>query len=422
MAEHGRRLGNDSRNAHELNVMLVVLETHPVQYHAPVYRAVQEQFNVPVTAIYGSDFSVAGYLDREFGASFAWDTDLLSGYEAIFLSRVEVGGAGRYEDVSPKGLRRTLRQVAPSAVLITGYGGRFNRAAVYEALKGGYPILFRGETTDHTRARNQLKAFAREKILSWLYQRCSGLLYIGERSRQHYKRLSCPDGKLYFSPYCVETSPFEVDEQARESLRANTRRELGVGEEKIALLFSGKLSLHKGPDLLLRAVKRLPLTLRHKIIVLFLGSGQLREEAQRLAESEPLIATRFLGFQNQTQLSRFYHASDFLVLPSRGETWGLVVNEALHHGLPCIVSEKVGCAPDLIDAGVTGFVFKKSEEYLATTIDQALPLAGRLDVRQACREKVRAYSVQEAAKGIAEAYKEIVESKARCMSRAALTA
>ena len=73
--------------------MLAVVETHPVQYHAPVYRAVQQQFGIPVTAIYGSDFSVAGYRDAEFGATFAWDTDLLSGYTSIFLTRSAPGTA-----------------------------------------------------------------------------------------------------------------------------------------------------------------------------------------------------------------------------------------------------------------------------------------------------------------------------------------
>jgi hypothetical protein len=67
---------------------LAVIETHPVQYHAPVYRELQKTWGIPVTAIYGSDFSVAGYRDREFGATFAWDSDLLSGYSSIFLDRV----------------------------------------------------------------------------------------------------------------------------------------------------------------------------------------------------------------------------------------------------------------------------------------------------------------------------------------------
>src|SRR5438445_5111187 len=78
-------------NAHGL----AIIETHPVQYHAPVYRAVQ-RLGVPITVVYGSDFSVAGYRDREFGARFAWDTDLLSGYSARFLTQVATGGAADY--------------------------------------------------------------------------------------------------------------------------------------------------------------------------------------------------------------------------------------------------------------------------------------------------------------------------------------
>src|SRR5919202_6319478 len=101
--------------------MLAIIETHPIQYHAPVYRALQKEFGVPVTAIYGSDFSVHGYRDQEFGATFAWDTDLLSGYRPVFLSRVENGGARSFEEVSARGLDRALREVAPRATMVCGY-------------------------------------------------------------------------------------------------------------------------------------------------------------------------------------------------------------------------------------------------------------------------------------------------------------
>src|SRR5437588_6156086 len=96
---------------------LAVIETHPVQYHAPVYRALQQHFGIPVTAIYGSDFSVAGYHDQEFGARFAWDTDLLSGYSSVFLSRVDRGGARSIDAVSARGVGEALRRVSPRAVL-----------------------------------------------------------------------------------------------------------------------------------------------------------------------------------------------------------------------------------------------------------------------------------------------------------------
>src|SRR5215470_13434426 len=137
--------------------MLAVIETHPIQYHAPMYRILQRKYGVPTTAIYGSDFSVAGYMDREFGTDLAWDTDLLSGYNQVFLSRVSDGGARTFDGVSAKGLENILRKVAPKMALIVGYSPRFNQAAFYRAWRAQYPILFRGETTDHARGRNPIK-------------------------------------------------------------------------------------------------------------------------------------------------------------------------------------------------------------------------------------------------------------------------
>jgi glycosyltransferase involved in cell wall biosynthesis len=389
--------------------MLAVIGTHPVQYHAPVYRALQAKFGVPVTAIYGSDFSLAGYRDREFGAEFAWDTDLLSGYQQVFLSRVSEGGARSFEEVSARGLGKTLRALAPRAVLALGYSTRFNQAALYEAWRIGFPILFRGETADHNRNRTRLKALARDGLLRLCYRRSARLLYIGKRSYQHYRRLSCSDEKLIFSPYCVDVSPFEVDEQARARLRSTMREDLGISSEQVVLLFSGKLSPRKGPELILQAVKRLPSDVGGSIVVVFLGSGQLVEDLRRLALEQPQVKVIFPGFQNQTRLSRYYHAADLLILPSReDETWGLVINEALHHGLPCVVSDAVGCAPDLIESGVTGYTFDPgSPHQLASTLRQAFELIGRDEVRLSCRRKVSGYGIEDAARGIAEAYSQV---------------
>ncbi len=169
--------------------MLAVIETHPVQYHAPVYRAIEQRFGVRVTAIYGSDFSVAGYHDADFAATFAWETDLLSGYSSVFLSRVESGGPQRSDAVSGDGIRNALRELKPEAALILGYSPSFHRVAWFEAWRAGCRLLFRGETNDDTHPRNWVTARARGTALSLAYHSCDRLLYIGERSRQHYRRL-----------------------------------------------------------------------------------------------------------------------------------------------------------------------------------------------------------------------------------------
>jgi glycosyltransferase involved in cell wall biosynthesis len=149
---------------------------------------------------------------------------------------------------------------------------------------------------------------------------------------------------------------------------------------------------------------------REKTALLFLGDGGLKPSLAALAQAAPTVRAHFLGFHNQTQLSRFFHAADLLVLPSIfSETWGLVVNEALHHGLPAVVSEAVGCAPDLVSEGQTGVVCETgSVAALAAAIERALKLAHRPGIREACRQRVGGYSVHRAAEGIARAYRPVV--------------
>jgi glycosyltransferase involved in cell wall biosynthesis len=388
--------------------MLAVIETHPVQYHAPVYRAVQEHFGIPVTAIYGSDFSVAGYRDAEFGATFAWDTDLLSGYASVFLSRSAPGTTPDLRTLSASGLRDALRAVNPRATMVVGYSPSFHRVAWREARALGRPVLFRGETTDVAVDRSWAAAAMRDAALRLAYRRCAACLYIGRHSRDHFMRHGVTRDRLFFSPYCVDESTFSTGEETREDLRARGRDALGVPDTAIVLLYSGKLSLRKGLDLLIPAVSQLPAATRADVIVALLGDGELRarmvEDAARAG-----VVVRPLGFRNQRELSRFYHAADLLVLPSRAsETWGLVTNEALLHGLPAVVSDRVGCAPDLVTDGMTGAVFAAgSAEGLSSALQRAWPLMGRRDVRDACRERAAGYSVLRAAEGIAHAYRRV---------------
>jgi glycosyltransferase involved in cell wall biosynthesis len=386
---------------------LLVVETHPIQYHAPVYRRLQQAHGVPVTVVYGTDASLRGYHDREFGADVTWDVDLLSGYTARFLSRVAEGASGDPMSVSARGIGRMLDAVRPTAVLIVGYSPAFHRRAWASAWRRGLPILFRGEASDmHQTTRRAVRA-ARDMALRIAYRTCARLLYIGERARRHYRAHGVADERLVFSPYCVDLAPFACGEADRARLRQPTRAAAGVADDRLVLVFSGKLSPRKGVDLILPAVRRLPEAIRSRVVFVCAGDGALRAALTAEATAREPIPFVVLGVQPQAGLSRWYHAADMLVLPSRqAETWGLVVNEALHHGLPVVVSDRVGCAPDLVDASTGGVCAADSCASLSAAIERATALVGRLDIREACRAKVSGYSVARAAAGIAEAYRD----------------
>ena len=107
--------------------------------------------------------------------------------------------------------------------------------------------------------------------------------------------------------------------------------------------------------------------------MIYLGSGPQYAELKQLLEPE--LGRRFIapGFVNQSKLGLYFKSADVFILPSTYDTWGLVVNEAMHFGLPCIVSDMVGSRHDLIKSGETGLVFDhKSSADLASCMKRFL--------------------------------------------------
>lgn len=389
---------------------LAVIHTHPIQYLAPLYREVQRQ-GVPVTAIYGSDFSVAGYQDEEFGTSVSWEVDLLSGYDARFLDRKSRGGPESPEEAGVRGLWQALNEVEPTAIMLSAYYPWFHSLAALLSAFYAYKsekevrLLLRAETTDHAEHRGGLKKTVRDTFLSSFYSLFDHFLYIGERSKNHYQRFKIGQERLSFSPYSVNTDVFQEGESKREKRRKKIRGDFGIEEDTYTVLFVGKISERKGVDLLVEALAGMEE--KEEVALLFVGEGSMERKLRRRAQQEG-VEVHFAGFQKQEDLSPFYHASDALVLPSRrGETWGLVVNEALHHGVPAIVSDQVGCAPNLIESGRTGEVFRNEDvEDLRQAI---LTVKSRYDRTEEHREEIRqfaeAYSIEVSARGIVNALK-----------------
>ena len=159
-------------------------------------------------------------------------------------------------------------------------------------------------------------------------------------------------------------------------------------------------------DLLLAAarVKSVP------VEVTFAGAGDLEPELKEIARREGVNAS-FTGFRNQSELPAVYAGADLLVLPSDGlETWGLVVNEAMACGLPAIVSDAVGCGPDLVETGKTGAIFPLGDvSALADAIETVLGLDPEATRRHVIA-RVDRYSPAACALGIVRAVATIGQS------------
>jgi glycosyltransferase involved in cell wall biosynthesis len=125
----------------------------------------------------------------------------------------------------------------------------------------------------------------------------------------------------------------------------------------------------KAPEVLLKAFAMIAEPKAHLV---FVGAGPLETTLQKLQRDLSVTNVHWEGFVNQSALPAYYRASDVLVLPSRFEPWGLVVNEAMACGTPCIVSDVVGAGPDMVEGQDTGLIIPHDDvEALAAALRMA---------------------------------------------------
>ncbi len=223
-------------------------------------------------------------------------------------------------------------------------------------------------------------------VLPPVLQLYDALFYIGTHNRSFYQHYGVREQRLFFTPYCVDNAGFLAGLDRHLAARLTTRSELGVGSTDRVLLFAGKLIERKRPLDIIRAVATLEPARRPFIV--FVGSGPLASDVRRIATTLGVNKYAITGFKNADEIGRYYAAADAFVLPSEFETWGLVVNEAMVHALPTIVSDRCGCAIDLVEDGTTGYRFPAGDS--AALADRMARVFQDEGKRRAMGERARA--------------------------------
>jgi len=379
---------------------LAVFASHPIQYQAPLWRGLSARDDVDLVVYYLSDHSIRGGTDEGFGVSVSWDVPVLEGYESVFLARdADLSRPGSVGLPCDPGV--LLREGRFDAVFVNGYTHRFEWQVLRAARQLGIGTLIRGEFTDVLRPGHTLvRRIARDLYLRWIYRSIDAFCVVGRDAERHLERFGIPIDRRFASPYCVDSEHFEAQGAALD--RATCRAELGLRNEDRVLLFSGKFIPRKAPQLLVEAAARLG---DERVVVILLGSGELEPSLREFGKRTLGTRLRMPGFVNQNALGRYFRAADLFVLPSRFETWGLVVNEAMHFGLPVVASSKVGSTRDLVIDGETGFVFEDgSVDDLACRLAAALQDPAALArMGRAAHMRIQSYSSRRAVEGIAAA-------------------
>jgi len=333
---------------------LAIITTHPIQYYAPVFKLLNERqaISIKVFFTWGQD-SVKKY-DPGFNRKIEWDIPLLEGYPYEWVKNTSNDpGTHHFTGIVNPGIIDRVNAWQPDAILVYGWGFQ-SHLKVIKHYKNKIPVLFRGDSS-LLDEKNGAKYLLKPVFLKWVYKDVDYAFYVGQNTKAYFKKYGLTDDRLKFAPHAVDNDRFGLD---RKHEKAFLRREEGIKNDELIILFAGKLEEKKDPGLLLEAFMKLDKPAAH---LLFVGNGPLEGMLKEKAKGNQRV--HFMDFQNQSQMPAVYQACDLFCLPSKGpgETWGLAVNEAMAAGKAVLTSDKVGAAADLMKTGENGAIFKAGD-------------------------------------------------------------
>ncbi|MGN6646909.1 MAG: glycosyltransferase family 4 protein, partial [Cytophaga sp.] len=310
-----------------------------------------------LTVLYCSDETIKGYKDKEFGVEVKWDTPILEGHEYIFLKNnarkpsIYNGffGLVNWEVIS------VLKKNKDATLILHGWNRMTFWIAMIYCKISGIPFWIHSENPlSQELQKSSLNRSIKKIFLGMIFRWSDRLCYIGEESKRFYQYYA-GNHKSVFMPYSVDNRWFQEQYAKVSDKKDFLKQGLGLPDDKVIILFSGKYIEKKRPMDLIRAAE---ICKDLNAFFVFMGDGELRKEMEMYIKEKALKNITLTGFKNQSEIPGYFASADVFVLPSgAGETWGLVVNEAMNFNLPIVVSDIVGSSKDLVENGVNGYIY-----------------------------------------------------------------
>ena len=370
--------------------------------------------------------AVMEILAVEFGGSsgeYAWERS----EAAQALQRVTLFPASSSRQVSTLDFEARLNEVLdgfrPEAVAIPGWSGRGAFLAMEWCVKNRVPAIVMSESTSYDETRSGWREWIKRRYVGL----CSAALVGGRPHREYMQQLGMAAEQIFLGYDAVDNRYFAEQAEKIRNQKSEIRNHRQLPDNYF--LASARFIEKKN---LSRLIEAYALYRKHSAVrnpqsaiwsLVLLGDGELRptlnarllalhekemgerSRQTRFSTSSLLESVHLPGFKQYPELPIYYALAGAFIHASTTEQWGLVVNEAMASGLPVLVSNRCGCAPDLVEESVNGFTFDPTNvEQLARLMFELSTKVSQLSTFGAASQRIISnWGMDRFAQGLKEA-------------------
>ena len=354
----------------------------PAPYRIDFYNELGKEVDLTVL------FEAKGASDQ--GIRFNYNLDTITNFKAVFLSEGNI----REKKINWE-IVRFLRKNKFDEIVVTSYSYYTEMIGLIYLKLHRIPYYME---TDGGMIRKNENIFKR-LYKHYLISGAKGYFSPSTMSDEYLCYYGADKEKIHRYPF---TSLSERDiisaSRVSEEQRLSMKEQLHMTEKRI-LLSEGRFSYEggygKGYDTLLKAAECLP-----KSIGFYIVGDEPTEEFWNWKKEKNLTNVHFIGFKNKSDLKEYYLASDAFILLTKGDVWGLVINEAMSYGLPIITTYQCVAGVELVQDDVNGYLVEAGDvETTVEKIDKIFNMEAESYevIRQNNIKKMREYSVEKMA-------------------------
>jgi len=372
---------------------LLIINSHPVNYHTPIYRMASEIKNVKTKV-----FFLLNVFKDEFNEN-NWPIDyvnakknLLEGYEYKFINNYAPITSNSFFGLLNIGIILNIIKYRPNIVFVFGWMHIILPIIIFISYFLKYKIILKGEA-DLINKKNNFFSKLSKLYLSILFSQIDYITYSYKKNMEYFLDKKVKPNKLFFFPCAVDNNYYSKINKQMDKLEI--RNQFLIKQKEVVALYIGRFDTRKRILYLLNVF--LKCNFKHYVKLYLIGDGELKKDVINFVKQNKWKNKKVIieTFKNQFETCKYYKISDFVILPSIKDPSPKVINEALNFDLPALVSNNIGTSDDLIINEYNGLVFNtySEKDFIRKFQIMVNEYDLRLKLSMNCKKTIREWSI-----------------------------